>query len=144
MKRTKIIRKFAGLSFPRYVLKVDDFLLNLPSFDCMTPFNNPRYTFEQSVCLTVEKDLEIDNWRFPTFLQAVKIQVSWFEILTLAYDAIPFQLRWDRSDNPIWIWTCETQHNLNWAIDINSGDRKLCEANKMKAYSFLVKTMNEI
>lgn len=144
MKRTKIIRKFAGLSFPRYVLKVDDFLFNLPSFDCMIPFNNPRYTFEQSVCLLTGKDLEIDNWRFPSFLQAVKIQASWFEILTLANDAIPFQLRWDRSDNPIWIWTCETENNLKWVFDINSGDRKLCEANKMKAYSFLVKTMNEI
>lgn len=143
MKRTMIIRKFAGISFPRYVLKVDDFLLNLPSFDCVTPFNNPRYTFEQSICLLAAKDLEIDNWTFPTFLQAVKIQASWFEILALANDAIPFQLRWDRSDNPIWIWTCETENNLKWVIDINNGDRKLCEANKMKAYSFLVKTTNE-
>ena len=142
MKRTEIFFKFSGISFPRYVLKVDDFLLNLPDFDCMAPFNDPCYTFKQSSCLITEKDLGIENWKFPNFLQAVKIQVNWFEILTLANDAIPYQLRWDRSDNPIWIWTSETRDNLIWSFDINSGDRKLCDIDSVKAYAFLVKSEN--
>lgn len=124
------------------LLEIDDFVLKLPYFDKGIPFRDPTFVHSKSLKSIAENNSGINDWTFPTALQAAKIQANWFDILANVSKFIPYHLRWDRNDNPIWIWTSVFEGDKVFRFDINSGDMQLCEPKAMnKAYSFAVREL---
>lgn len=141
MAKVKLFLETTVNGWVHSLLQVDDFVLRLPHFECEIPFKNPVFTYSDCSQLAGKEYLGFNDWLFPSALQAVKIQASWFDILCVASKYIPFDARFDRSDNPIWIWTSVEEDGGNFRFDVNSGDMELCIKGILKAYPFLVRNL---
>lgn len=142
MERIKLFFEAKSAERRCNLIQIDDFVLRLPEFKMEFPFNDPLFMYSECKALIGETDFGMDDWNFPSALQAVKIQVNWFDILVLASKCIPFNVRWDRSDNPIWIWTSVFEDGKVFRFDVNSGDMHLCDEDLFKAYPCLVRNLN--